>query len=156
MYWFSRAKNFGKAQEYNIFDCIECGCCSYVCPSRIPLVQYFRFAKSEIWSREREKSMADAAKARFEFRNERDEREKAEKAARLAKAAAAKSAEKKPTPVAASASTPDAGPAPVAQTPTDAEAAKKAAIAAAMERARLQREAVQPKNTDGLKSQNGS
>jgi electron transport complex protein RnfC len=141
MYWFSRAKNFGKTQEYNIFDCIECGCCSYVCPSRIPLVQYFRFSKSEIWSREREKNMADAAKARFEFRNERDEREKAEKAARLAKAAAAKAAEKKAEP---------AGETVVAETPVDADAAKKAAIAAAMERARQQREAVQPKNTDGL------
>ena len=68
MYWFSRAKNFGKTQEYHIFDCIECGCCTYVCPSHIPLVQYFRFAKSEIWSREREKNAADAAKARFEFK----------------------------------------------------------------------------------------
>ena len=143
MYWFSRSKNFGKAQEYDIFDCIECGCCSYVCPSRIPLVQYFRFAKSEIWSRERDKNMADAAKARFEFRNERDEREKAEKAERLAKAAAAKATEKKVAP--APAPSPEATPAP-----TDAEAAKKAAIAAAMERARLQREAVQPKNTEGL------
>ena len=141
MYWFSRAKNFGKTQEYNIFDCIECGCCSYVCPSRIPLVQYFRFSKSEIWSREREKNMADAAKARFELRNERDEREKAEKAARLAKAAAAKAAEKKVEPT---------GETVAAETPIDAEAAKKAAIAAAIERARLQREAVQPKNTDGL------
>ena len=147
MYWFSRAKNFGKTQEYNIFDCIECGCCSYVCPSHIPLVQYFRFAKSEIWSREREKSLADAAKARFEFRNERDEREKAEKAARLAKAAAAKAAEKKET----SDETAAPAAAPVApEAPIDAEAAKKAAIAAAMERARAQREAVEPKNTDGL------
>ncbi len=141
MYWFSRAKNFGKTQEYNIFDCIECGCCSYVCPSRIPLVQYFRFAKSEIWSREREKNMADAAKARFEFRNERDEREKAEKAARLAKAAAAKAVEKKVEPTSETVAE---------QAPVDAAAAKKAAIAAAMERARAQREAVQPKNTDGL------
>ena len=144
MYWFSRAKNFGKAQEYNIFDCIECGCCSYVCPSRIPLVQYFRFAKSEIWSRERDKNMADAAKARFEFRNERDEREKAEKAERLAKAAAAKAAAPKPAPA------PETAAAPAAEAPTDADAAKKAAIAAAMERARLQREAAQPKNTEGL------
>ncbi|MFT3849614.1 MAG: electron transport complex subunit RsxC [Propionivibrio sp.] len=140
MYWFSRARNFGKAQEYNIFDCIECGCCSYVCPSRIPLVQYFRFAKSEIWSREREKNQADAAKARFEFHNERDEREKAEKAERLAKAAAAKAADKIDS----------TGAAVAAETPVDTQAAKKAAIAAAMERARLQREAVQPKNTDGL------
>ena len=145
LYWFSRARNFGKTQEYNLFDCIECGCCSYVCPSHIPLVQYFRFAKSEIWTREREKSQADAAKARFEFRNERDEREKAEKAERLARAAAAKAAEKKAAPAETTAS---AEPAPAA--PVDAEAAKKAAIAAAMERARQQREAVQAKNTDGL------
>ena len=145
LYWFSRARNFGKTQEYNLFDCIECGCCSYVCPSHIPLVQYFRFAKSEIWTREREKSQADAAKARFEFRNEREEREKAEKAERLARAAAAKAAEKKAAPAEATASAEPATAAPV-----DAEAAKKAAIAAAMERARQQREAVQPKNTDGL------
>jgi len=147
LYWFSRAKNFGKTQEYNLFDCIECGCCSYVCPSHIPLVQYFRFAKSEIWSREREKNQAAAAKARFEFRNERDEREKAEKAEKLARAAAAKAAEKKAAPVESGAPAPtqDADPAPV-----DAEAAKKAVIAAAMERARQQREAVQPKNTDTL------
>ena len=39
-------------------------------------------------------------------------------------------------------------PAPVPGSPVDADAAKKAAIAAAMERARQQREAAQPKNTD--------
>ena len=32
--------------EYNLMDCFECGCCSYVCPSNIPLVQYFRISKS--------------------------------------------------------------------------------------------------------------
>ena len=151
MYWFARARNFGKTQEYNIFDCIECGCCSFVCPSHIPLVQYFRFAKSEIWSREREKNLADAAKARFELRNERDEREKAEKAERLAKAAAAKAAVKKAPPESGSeALSDDTSVAAVSAAPLDAAAAKKAAIAAAMERARQQRESVQPKNTDGL------
>jgi electron transport complex protein RnfC len=145
MYWFSRAKNFGKTQEYSIFDCIECGCCSYVCPSHIPLVQYFRFAKSEIWARERDKKASDLAKARFEFRNLRDEREKAEKAERLAKAAAAKAAEKKAAPADSS-----AAPAVAADAPTDADAAKKATIAAAIERARVQRETAEPKNTDGL------
>lgn len=34
------------AEEYNLNDCFECGCCSFVCPSNIPLVQYFRIAKS--------------------------------------------------------------------------------------------------------------
>ena len=141
LYWFARAKNFGKAQEYNLFDCIECGCCSYVCPSHIPLVQYFRFAKSEIWSRERDKNAADAARERFEWRNAREEREKAEKAERLAKAAAAKAAQATAAPEAPIAK--EAGE-------VDAEAAKKATIAAAMERARAQREAAQPKNTEDL------
>lgn len=88
MYWFSRARIFGKAQEYSLFDCIECGCCSFVCPSRIPLVDYFRFAKSEIWAREAEKDAADKARQRYEFRLEREERDKAEKAAKLAAKAA--------------------------------------------------------------------
>jgi electron transport complex protein RnfC len=158
MYWFSRAKNFGKTQEYNIFDCIECGCCSFVCPSRIPLVQYFRFAKSEIWAREREKNAADQAKARFEFKL-REEREKAEKAEKLAKAAAAQAA-KKAAEAAAAATAPAEGstapadlpPAAATATPAiDAEkAAKRATIEAAMARAKAQREAVQPKNVDAL------
>ncbi|HTY04871.1 MAG TPA: electron transport complex subunit RsxC [Rhodocyclaceae bacterium] len=88
MYWFSRARIFGKAQEYHLFDCIECGCCAYVCPSRIPLVDYYRFAKAEIWARENEKEAADNARARYEFRLEREERDKQEKAARLAAKAA--------------------------------------------------------------------
>ncbi|MBI2307452.1 MAG: electron transport complex subunit RsxC [Rhodocyclales bacterium] len=158
LYWFARAHNFGKTQEYHIFDCIECGCCSFVCPSRIPLVQYFRFAKSEIWAREKEKNAADQAKARFEWKTARDEREKAEKAEKLAKAAAAQAA-KKAAEAAAAAAAPAAeasasdtpAAAPAAGSPAlDAEAAKKAAIAAAMERARAQREAAAPKNTEQL------
>jgi len=34
------------AAEFHLNDCFECGCCSYVCPANIPLVQYFRIAKS--------------------------------------------------------------------------------------------------------------
>ena len=39
--------------------CIECGCCSYVCSANIPLVQYFRIAKSS----NREAAMREKAKA---------------------------------------------------------------------------------------------
>jgi electron transport complex protein RnfC len=139
LYWFSRAKIFGKAQEYSLFDCIECGCCSYVCPSRIPLVDYFRFAKGEIWAREREKTAADIARERYEQRLAREEREKAEKAAKLAaktaagreKAAAALAEVAKP------ATTPE-------------EDAKKALIAAALERAKAQKEQAHPENTGNL------
>ena len=163
MYWFARAKNFGKTQEYNIFDCIECGCCSYVCPSRIPLVQYFRFAKSEIWAREREKNASDQAKARFEFKQLREEREKADKAEKLAKAAAAQAAKKAAEAAAAAAESgaapaADKAAAPAVAAPADAPAAtvnpekdaKRATIEAAMARAKAQREAVQPKNTENL------
>lgn len=84
LYAFAKARNFGKAQEYALFDCIECGCCGYVCPSHIPLVDYYRYAKSEIWAREREKKAADLARSRHEFRVSRMEREKQERARRLA------------------------------------------------------------------------
>jgi electron transport complex protein RnfC len=156
LYWFSRARNFGKTQEYYIFDCIECGCCSYVCPSHIPLVQYFRFAKSEIWAREREKQAADAAKERFELRNARAEREQAEKAERLARAASVRTSEKKAPPERTNAvDSPPAAAAgePAAAAATDADAIRKAAIAAAMARARAQRELAQPKNTDRLSAE---
>ncbi|MFN4326534.1 MAG: electron transport complex subunit RsxC [Azonexus sp.] len=159
LYWFARAKNFGKTQEYHIFDCIECGCCAFVCPSRIPLVQYFRFAKSEIWAREREKNAAEQAKERFEFKQLREAREKAEKAEKLAKAAAAQAAKKAAEAAAAatagetappSGEPPSSPQATAAPAPDPEKAARQAAIQAAMERAKAQRAAVQPKNTDNL------
>ena len=33
-------------QDTHLNDCFECASCTYVCPSNIPLVQYFRVAKS--------------------------------------------------------------------------------------------------------------
>jgi electron transport complex protein RnfC len=148
LYWFSRAKNFGKAQEYGIFDCIECGCCAYVCPSNIRLVDYYRFAKSSMRTLEREKAASDAARERFEFRNRREEREKAEKAARLAaKTAAARQA-------IAGGDKAAAAPPPAAAESAPAlpqlDEAKRALIAAAIARAQAQKDGVQPKNIDNL------
>jgi electron transport complex protein RnfC len=145
LYWFSRSKNFGKAQEYHLFDCIECGCCSFVCPSHIPLVDYYRFSKSEIWARERDKEAADAARDRFEFKNHRQEREKLEKAEKLAAKAAAtreKVATDGTAPAAADSDAAASKPAP--------DAAKRALIEAAMEKARLQKAQTAPRNTDQL------
>jgi len=34
------------ADDFDLMDCFECGSCSYVCPSHIPLVQRFRSAKA--------------------------------------------------------------------------------------------------------------
>ncbi|MGD8316323.1 MAG: electron transport complex subunit RsxC [Myxococcales bacterium] len=36
------------AREHNLMDCFECGSCSFVCPSHIPLVQRFRAAKAAV------------------------------------------------------------------------------------------------------------
>jgi len=76
LYWFAKAKDFGKTQEYSLFDCIECGACAYVCPSNIPLVQYYRQEKAEIRAVDLETAKATEAKARFEAKQARMEREK--------------------------------------------------------------------------------
>lgn len=135
LYWFARAKNIGKAQEFHLFDCIECGCCSYVCPSHIPLVDYYRFAKSEIWAHEKDKKAADIARERHEFRLFRFEREKKEKAERLAAKASAKKAQ-------------------ALVIPANEQDAKKKLIADALARSQAKKAAASagttPKNTDNL------
>lgn len=44
---------FDRAEEFNVMDCIECGCCAYECPAHIPLVHLAKFAKAEIQARRR-------------------------------------------------------------------------------------------------------
>ncbi len=39
---------FDLAASYDPFDCIDCGSCSYVCPSKIPLAQLVKLAKVKI------------------------------------------------------------------------------------------------------------
>ena len=116
LYWYARAKDFDKVQDYHLFDCIECGCCAYVCPSNIPLVQYYRFAKTEIWDQERERERADLAKRRHEARLARMARDKHEREARQQAKRAALAGKGK-----------------------EADAAKQAAISAALERAKTKR-----------------
>lgn len=79
LYWYSRAENTERAEEHHLFDCMECGCCSYVCPSNIPLVQYYRHAKSLIRYERKQKKSADLARERHEFRDFRKQRDKKER-----------------------------------------------------------------------------
>jgi electron transport complex protein RnfC len=129
LYWYAHARDFDRIQDYSLFDCIECGCCAQVCPSHIPLVQYYRFAKTEIWDLERERQKSDIARQRHEFRIERLEREKRELEQRRARARKALDR-------------PKVG---------DADA-KKAEIAAALERVKARRavQDAEAKNTDNL------
>lgn len=126
LYWHSRAKEFDKVQEQNLFDCIDCGCCAWVCPSKIPLVHYFRFAKTAIWNQERNREAADRARERHDQRQDRLDREKAERAAKMMQKKAA--LKKRP------------------ETAKGADS-KKAAIEAALQRARAKKEAIQNKDT---------
>ncbi|MFO7603272.1 MAG: electron transport complex subunit RsxC, partial [Gammaproteobacteria bacterium] len=132
LYWHARAQDFDKVQDYNLFDCIECGCCAHVCPSHIPLVQYYRFAKTEIWNRDHEKQKSDRARERHEFHLYRQERKKQEDEERRQKKKALLDR---------------------AQGKTNSETEnKKAAIEAALARARARKEALAaaPKNVDNL------
>ena len=43
--------------RYHLGDCFECGCCTWICPSNIPLVQQFRVAKQVL----REQAVATPA-----------------------------------------------------------------------------------------------
>ncbi len=143
LYWFSKSDNFEKARDYNLFDCIECGCCTYVCPSDIPLVQYYRYAKSEVIAADKAKEAADLARERNEFRLARIEREKLERAQKHAERAASAKTEGAKTEI---------------EKPVNAAIAndaKKAAIAAAVERAKALKLAaaqagVTPGNTENV------
>ena len=60
----ARAGAYDEMLDYHIMDCMECGSCSYVCPSNIPLVQRFRVAKGLLREKQaREKAEAEAANA---------------------------------------------------------------------------------------------
>ncbi|SIQ15388.1 electron transport complex protein RnfC [Aromatoleum tolulyticum] len=98
-----RVGEVDKAAGFGLADCIACGCCAYVCPSRIPLVQYFHHAKGELAARtrgtQRNETIRTLTRAKAE-RLEREERDKAEALARRAAASlAAAAAAKQSAPV---------------------------------------------------------
>jgi len=44
----AQQKRYGLADHYYALDCFECGACAYVCPQKIPLVQFIRVAKTKL------------------------------------------------------------------------------------------------------------
>ncbi|AKH21656.1 electron transport complex subunit RsxC [Sedimenticola thiotaurini] len=98
LYWHARGKTFDKLQRYHLDSCIECGCCNLVCPSHIPLVSYFRYAKTEIADQEFKRQRAEESRLRSELRQERLERMQREAEERKARRKAARSKSKKPAP----------------------------------------------------------
>ena len=70
--------DFAAARAARLDACSECNRCTEVCPSHIPLLDWFRWGKAGLAERAR----ADAARWRFESRTARLARERAERAAR--------------------------------------------------------------------------
>jgi len=75
----ARVRRWDEMVKYHIWDCMECGSCSYVCPSNIPLVQRFRVAKAML--------KESAARTAAEEKAAKDKAD-AEKAEQVEKAAA--------------------------------------------------------------------
>ena len=87
LYWFARSEDHEKSNEYHLEACIECGICAYVCPSYIPLIQYFRQEKAKIAEIEEKAKKSEEAKERFEAREARLQKEKEARTARINQAA---------------------------------------------------------------------
>ncbi len=128
LFWATQSRNFDDAEALHLFDCIECGCCNYVCPSKIPLVDYYRHAKGVLRNQQQEQKKAEHARKRHEFRDARIEREKAEKARKLAEKKAALKAKES---IKSEKESQESG----------SEGSKKAAIEAAVARAKAKRAA---------------
>jgi len=45
LYRFTNAQRVEELSRLNVLDCIECGCCSFTCPGKLPLTETFRKAK---------------------------------------------------------------------------------------------------------------
>lgn len=53
----SQKNMFERAENENITDCMECGCCSYTCPAARPLLDYIRIGKSAVIRMARERNL---------------------------------------------------------------------------------------------------
>ena len=47
----ARAEMMEELEAHHLLNCFECAACSYVCPSRIPLVQWLRIGKAMLRNR---------------------------------------------------------------------------------------------------------
>ena len=46
MYRYTNCENVKELNRLGVLDCIECGCCSFTCPGKLPLVATFRKGKA--------------------------------------------------------------------------------------------------------------
>ena len=54
----TRAERFEAAEKIGAMNCIECGCCTFVCPAKRALTQSCRTAKKVITTRRKQAQAA--------------------------------------------------------------------------------------------------
>ena len=59
-----KAGNLEKAKSFGLMDCIECGCCAFVCPAHIKIVQRVRLGKNIVRQKMMEQKQKEALKAK--------------------------------------------------------------------------------------------
>lgn len=55
----AKMQKWDMAEEHNVVECIECGCCSYTCPSYLPLLDYIRIGKQTVMTNIRARAAAN-------------------------------------------------------------------------------------------------
>lgn len=55
----AKMQKWDMAEQHNVVECIECGCCSYTCPSYLPLLDYIRIGKQTVSSNIRQRAAAN-------------------------------------------------------------------------------------------------
>ncbi len=61
-----KAGNLDKAKSFGLMDCIECGCCAFVCPAKVNLIQRIRLGKGLVRQKMAEEKAKASAKAAAE------------------------------------------------------------------------------------------
>lgn len=62
LYKLAKLQKWDTTEEHNAVDCIECGCCSYTCPSYLPLLDYIRIGKQMVMANIRARAAANNKK----------------------------------------------------------------------------------------------
>ncbi|MFQ6037902.1 MAG: SLBB domain-containing protein, partial [Candidatus Aminicenantales bacterium] len=52
---YVRFDHLEEADRWGVLDCVECGCCQYSCPAKIPLVHWMRVGKTQVMASKRKK-----------------------------------------------------------------------------------------------------
>lgn len=89
-----RSDELDGAVDIGLLDCIGCGSCAYVCPSKIPLVQYFNYAKGSLTAQQRAAHKQEETKRLVQKRDARMEKMRREKQEAMARMKAERAAKK--------------------------------------------------------------